>query len=417
VTLDAELRELAPRALGVLVRRHGSFEACEDAVQEALVAASRQWPQDGRPRNPLGWLITTASRRLVEVWRSESARRRREERYALEDPGAPGPGPADDDTLPLLFLCCHPVLTPPAQVALTLRALGGLTTAEIARALLVPETTVAQRISRAKSRIRAAGAHFLEPTAEEVAERLPSVLQTLYLVFTEGHTASSGPSLQRVELSTEAIRLARQLRAQLPDEGEVAGLLALMLLTDARRPARTTRHGALVPLAEHDRSLWDADKVAEGVALLTEVLPWATPGPFQLEAAIAAVHDEAPSAEQTDWPQILALYDAHALVAPGPMVTLGRVVAVAEVRGPAAGLAQLDVVAADPALARHYRVDVVRAHLLDRVGDRDGAREAYLRAALGTRSQPEQQYLLARAGGPGTTGARGSHSEETAGIP
>ncbi len=417
MTLDAELRELAPRALGVLVRRHGSFEACEDAVQEALVAASRQWPQDGRPRNPLGWLITTASRRLVEGWRSESARRRREERYALEDPGAPGPGSAHDDTLPLLFLCCHPALTPTAQVALTLRALGGLTTAEIARALLVPEPTVAQRISRAKSRIRAAGAHFVEPTDEEVAERLPAVLRTLYLVFTEGHTASSGPSLQRVELSTEAIRLARQLRAQLPHEGEVAGLLALMLLTDARLPARTTRHGALVPLAEQDRSRWDADMVAEGVALLSEVLPRAVPGPFQLEAAIAAVHDEAPSAEQTDWEQVLALYDVHTLVAPGPMVTLGRVVAVAEVRGPAVGLAELDVVATDPALVGHYRVDVVRAHLLDRLGDRDGARVAYLRAARATRSQPEQQYLRARAGGPDPAGARAQTTDETAGIP
>jgi RNA polymerase sigma factor (sigma-70 family) len=391
------LRELAPQVLGVLVRRHGDFADCEDAVQEALLAAATQWSAAGLPANPTGWLVTTASRRLIETWRSDSARKRREGNYAVGMP-PPGPVSAGDDTLTLYFLCCHPSLTASSQVALTLRALGGLTTAEIARALLVPEATVAQRISRAKARIREAGATFRAPTSAERQERLPAVLHVLYLVFNEGYTASSGPLLHRVELTAEAIRLARQLHAQLADEGEVAGLLALMLLTDARRPARSRPDGALVPLAEQDRSRWRQDAIEEGVALVTAMLPRATPGPYQVQAAIAAVHDEAPTAADTDWPQILALYEVLAALAPGPMVTLNWIVALAMVEGPAAGLEELDAAQADPGLAAHYRTSVVRAHLLDELGRPEEAREHYLRAARRTLSQPERAYLIARAG-------------------
>jgi RNA polymerase sigma factor (sigma-70 family) len=391
------LRELAPRVLGVLVRRNGDFDDCEDAVQEALLAASVSWPVDGVPQNPTGWLITTASRRLVEIWRKEAARRRREDSYVLEPGPPPGAVAEVDDPLALLFLCCHPELTMPSQVALTLRALGGLTTAEIARALLLPEATVGQRISRAKARIREAGAQFRTPTAAERDERLPAVLGTLYLIFNEGYTASSGDALHRVELTSEAIRLTRQLRASLPDEGEVAGLLALMLLTDARRGARAGPDGALIPLADQDRSRWDQAAIADGVAILEATLPVAKPGRYQLQAAIAAVHDEAADLDSTDWRQILALYDVLAALAPGPMVALNRTVAVAMVRGPAAALAELDDAAADPALRGHHRVDAVRAHLLDELGDREAARKHYLRAAQRTRSLPEQRYLLSRA--------------------
>jgi RNA polymerase sigma factor (sigma-70 family) len=391
------LRELAPRVLGVLVRRNGNFEDCEDAVQEALLAAAVSWPVDGVPKNPTGWLITASSRRLVETWRKEAARRRREDTFALEPAPPAGAVTEADDTLALLFLCCHPELAVPSQVALTLRALGGLTTAEIARALLLPEATVGQRVSRAKARIRDTGAQFRTPTAGERDERLPAVLRTLYLIFNEGYTATSGEALNRVELTSEAIRLTRQLRASLPDEGEVAGLLALMLLTDARRSARTGADGSLVPLAEQDRRRWDRAAIAEGVAIIEATLPVATPGLYQLQAAIAAVHDEAADADATDWPQILALYDVLAALAPGPMVALNRTVAIAMVRGPAAALAELDDAAADPALEGHHRVDAVRAHLLDELGDRDTAREYYLRAAQRTRSLPERRYLLARA--------------------
>ena len=391
------LRELAPRVLGVLVRRNGNFDDCEDAVQEALLAAAASWPVDGVPKNPTGWLITTSSRRLVEIWRKEAARRRREETYALEPAPPPGAAPEVDDTLALLFLCCHPELSVPSQVALTLRALGGLSTAEIARAVLVPEATVGQRISRAKARIRDTGAQFRTPTADERDERLPAVLHVLYLIFNEGYTATSGEALNRVELSSEAIRLTRQLRAILPEEGEVAGLLALMLLTDARRAARTRLDGALIPLAEQDRRRWDKAAIAEGVGIIEATLPVAKPGPYQLQAAIAAVHDEAADVTSTDWRQILALYDVLAALAPGPMVALNRTVAVAMVHGPAAALAELNEAAADPALSGHHRVDAVRAHLLDELGDQEGAREYYLRAAQRTRSLPERRYLLARA--------------------
>jgi RNA polymerase sigma factor (sigma-70 family) len=389
--IEEVLREQAPKVLSALVRRYGDFDGCEDAVQEALLAASLQWPGDGVPENPRSWLITVASRRRIEVLRSEAARTRREETVASWT--APEPATSEDDSLTLLMLCCHPALTPQSQVALTLRAVGGLTTGEIARAFLVPEATIGQRISRAKAKLQ--GARFALPPASEQPERLAAVLHVLYLVFNEGYTASSGESLHRVELSAEAIRLARQLRTQLPAEGEVAGLLALMLLTDARRPARTTAEGALVPLPEQDRSLWDAAAIAEGTELIASTLQTAPVGPYQLQAAIAAVHDEAERAEETDWRQILMLYELLESTAPGPMVTLNRIVAVAMVHGPAVGLGLLDD--ADPALKDHHRLAAVRAHLLELSGDRVAAREAYRSAAQRTQSVPEQLYLQSRA--------------------
>jgi RNA polymerase sigma factor (sigma-70 family) len=393
------LRELGPQVLGAVVRRHGDFDAAEDAVQEALLSAATSWSADALPVNPLGWLITAASRRLVDTWRNDSARRRREASEALREVPRDDPRSTVDDSLPLLFLCCHPALTPASQVALTLRAVGGLSTAEIARALLVPETTVGQRISRAKARIQAAGATFAEPTEAERAGRLPTVLQVLYLIFNEGYTSSSGSALHRVELTAEAIRLTRLLHQRLPQEGEVAGLLALMLLTEARRPARSRPDGALVPLDEQDRRLWDPVAIREGIELITATLPVATPGPYQIQAAIAAVHDEAAEAEDTDWPQILALYELLVALAPGPMVTLNRIVAVAMVRGPAVALAQLDAAADDPVLAGHHRLHAVRGHLLDRTGDHEAARAHYILAARGTKSLPEQRYLFAKGAG------------------
>jgi len=389
--IEELLREQAPQVLSALVRRYGDFDACEDAVQEALVAASQQWPGDGVPDNPRGWLITVAARRRIEVLRNEAARQRREETIAA----APDPAPASpvDDSLTLLMLCCHPSLTSQSQVALTLRAVGGLTTGEIARAFLVPEATIGQRISRAKAKLR--GARFALPPAAEQPERLAAVLHVLYLIFNEGYTASSGLSLHRVELSAEAIRLTRQLRSLLPQEGEVGGLLALMLLTDARRPARTTADGALVPLPEQDRARWDTQAIAEGTELIASTLRSAPVGPYQLQAAIAAVHDEAKRAEDTDWREILMLYELLETTAPGPMVTLNRTVAVAMVHGPAAGLALLDD--ADPALKDHHRLAAVRAHLLELAGDRAAARSAYQLAARLTQSVPEQRYLQTRA--------------------
>ncbi|MFI7596272.1 RNA polymerase sigma factor [Actinoplanes sp. NPDC049681] len=395
VLIEDLLRECAPQVLAAVVRRYGDFDACEDAVQEALLAAAQQWPVEGVPERPKNWLITVAARRRVEVVRSEVARRRREDAVRYEPPAAPVS--SVDDSLTLLLLCCHPALTVASQVALTLRAVGGLTTGEIARALLVPEATVGQRISRAKQRIRDAGATFRLPPPEEREARLVAVRQVLYLIFNEGYTASSGARLQRVELTAEAVRLTRQLRARLPDDGETAGLLALMLLTDARRPARSRPDGALVPLAEQDRSVWDHAAIAEGVSLITETLARAPIGPYQIQAAIAAIHDEAPRAEDTDWPQILRLYEILEALAPGPMVTLNRLVAVAEVHGPGTALEQLTTVAGEPALRAHHRVAAVRAHLLEKSGDRVAARAAYLEAARRTLSAPEQRYLTARA--------------------
>ncbi|TDD55703.1 sigma-70 family RNA polymerase sigma factor [Kribbella antibiotica] len=389
-SLEEVLRAEAPRVLSALVRRYGDFDACEDAVQEALLAASTQWPQDGVPDSPRSWLITVASRRRIEVLRSEAARVRRE---SLAGEVAPDSVSSVDDSLTLLMLCCHPELTTQSQVALTLRAVGGLTTGEIARAFLVPEATIGQRISRAKAKLQ--NARFALPPADELPARLTAVLHVLYLIFNEGYTASSGDSLHRAELSTEAIRLTRQLFDQLPFEGEVAGLLALMLLTDARRPARTTPEGHLVPLPDQDRSQWDSAAIAEGTDLITTTLATAPVGPYQLQAAIAAVHDEAAEADATDWPQILMLYELLESTAPGPMVTLNRIVAVAMVHGPPAGLALLDDV--DPALTDHHRLAAVRAHLLELAGDLVAARAAYLQASDLTQSTPEQHYLQSRA--------------------
>jgi len=385
------LRDLAPQVLATLVRKYGGFDACEDAVQEALIAAVTHWPEEGLPDNPRAWLVTVASRRRTELWRNETARRKREENVAALSPPDPEPASAVDDTLTLFFLCCHPALTQASQVALTLRAVGGLTTTEIAKAFLVPEATIGQRISRAKKTIKGDG-FPLSPTTE----RVNAVLHVLYLIFNEGYTATSGDALHRVELTTEAIRLTRQLRDQLPDDGEVAGLLALMLLTDARRPARTTDDGALVPLQEQDRTRWDADQIAEGDALITSTLKKAPIGQYQLQAAIAAVHDSAAKAVDTDWSEILGLYELLTTVAPSPMVTLNRLVAHAMVHGPAAGLTELSEAEKDPALADHHRVAAVRAHLLDLAGDHKAAVEHYRLAAAATSSGPERRYLEER---------------------
>ncbi|HZZ96330.1 MAG TPA: sigma-70 family RNA polymerase sigma factor [Jatrophihabitantaceae bacterium] len=389
------LREHGPAVLATVARRYQGFDVCEDAVQEALAAAATQWRAEGIPDNPRGWLVTAASRRWIEIWRSETARRRRED-IVVATERVDRPVVADrDDSLTLLFLCCHPALTPVSQIALTLRAVGGLTTAEIARALLVPQSTVAQRITRAKARIRDTGARFAMPDETERPARLAAVLHVLYLMFNEGYTASSGAKLHRVELSAEAIRLARQLGANLPTDGEVAGLLALMLLTDARRSARTNAAGNLVPLAEQDRRRWNHAAIAEGTALLTETLPVSTMGPYQVQAAIAAVHDQASTADETDWLQILGLYDVLATLAPGPIVTLNRIVALAMARGPAVGLRALELAA--PALGNLDRTMAVRAHLLDLAGRRDEAREHYLLAARSTHNLPERSYLESRA--------------------
>ncbi|MBB5873320.1 RNA polymerase sigma factor (sigma-70 family) [Allocatelliglobosispora scoriae] len=387
------LRRLAPQVLGALVRRYGHFDTAEDAVQEALLAAATQWPVEGLPDNPRAWLITVASRRLTDLLRSEQARRRREDDLARwELP--PGTVSDADDTLILLFLCCHPSLTPSSQIALTLRAVGGLTTAEVARAFLVPEATMTRRITRAKQAIRSSGIPFGMPPEPE---RLGAVLHVLYLIFNEGYATTAGPNLHRVELAVEAIRLARMVRALLPADGEVAGLLALMLLTDARRHARTGPGGELIPMAEQDRSRWNAGAIAEGVALLTEALPRGAIGPYQLQAAIAAVHDEAPSAAETDWPQILALYELLLRLSDNPVVALNHAVAVAMVHGPHAGLDLLSGVASDERMAADHRLPAVRAHLLELAGDLTGARESYLEAASLSSSLPQQRYLNTRA--------------------
>lgn len=400
--VEGLLRELAPQVLGVLVRRYGQLEACEDAVQEALLAAAARWEAEGPPDDPRAWLVTAASRRLVDEWRSESARRRREETAAaLETHSASGPpdqqGLHDvDDTLTLLFLCCHPSLSAPSQLALTLRAVGGLSTAEIAGAFLVPETTMAQRISRAKARIKSTGAGLELPPEPERTDRLRVVMQVLYLIFNEGYLASSGTTLRRTDLAAEAIRLARMLHRLVPADGEAAGLLALMLLTDARRAARTDADGIPVPLAEQRRELWDRAQIAEGIELLSHTLGAGEVGTYQLQAAIAAVHDEAADAEETDWSQILALYNVLEQVAPSPVVTLNRAVAVARVHGPRAGLTILGALGSDDR-TRLPRVETVRAHLLELAGDAPAARESYLRAARMTANLPEQRYLALRA--------------------
>jgi RNA polymerase sigma factor (sigma-70 family) len=390
------LRELAPRVLAVVARKYRDFDSAEDAVQEALLAAAQQWPTEGVPDSPEAWLVTAASRRLINIWRSDTARRRREELSGLMEPGtapaADDPVPDRDDTLRLLFLCCHPVLTASSAIALTLRAVGGLTTAEIAAAFLVPEATMAQRISRAKQRIHTSGVPFQLPSQENWRERLGAVLHVLYLVFNEGYASSSGGELIRTDLSREAIRLGREVHRLRPDEPEVAGLLALMLLTDARRQARMGPHGELIPLDRQDRGRWDQAAIAEGVELVSRTLRLGSVGPYQLQAAIAAVHDEAARAEETDWPQILALYGVLERVQANPMVTLNRAVALAMVDGPRAGLDLLSTL--DSSIGRHYRLAAVRGYLLEMAGDRAAAMTHLRTAAAGTGSKAEQRYLL-----------------------
>jgi RNA polymerase sigma factor (sigma-70 family) len=402
---EHQLRDLAPQVLGAVIRRFGDFSAAEDAVQEALIAAARQWPLEGVPDNPRGWLIHVAARRMTDHIRAELARRRREAFVVMQAPPEQQLAPAadeaaaldQDDTLILLFMCCHPALSRSSAIALTLRAVGGLTTAEIAGAFLVPEATMAQRISRAKQRVRSSGVAFRLPGSDERVERLGALLHVLYLIFNEGYATSSGPELQRTDLSNEAIRLARLVRNQMPDDGEVAGLLALMLLTDARRQARTGLEGELIPLAQQDRSLWNREAIAEGIALVTWALSRGSIGTYQLQAAIAAVHDESPRAEDTDWPQILALYGLLERMSENPMVTLNHAIALAMVQGPEAGLRRLETLDTDPRLAGHHRLDAVRAHLLEMAGDRDGAIAHYLEAAARTASIPERNYLNTRA--------------------
>ncbi len=391
------LRECAPQVLGTLVRRYGQFDACEDAVLESLLAAALQWNAAGVPESPRSWLVTVASRRLVDEWRSESARRRREESIALLDPIDPATVPNEDDTLTLLFTCCHPAISVPSQLALTLRAVGGLTTAEIANAFLVPEATMAQRISRAKQRIKSERVAFHLPAAGERADRLRVVLHVLYLIFNEGYTTSSGPTLLRADLTSEAIRLTRLLMHLVPGDAEAVGLLALMLLTDARRAARADPDGSIIPLADQQRALWSTAQIEEGVGLITSALGTARVGPYQVQAAIAAVHDEAPSADATDWPQILALYEVLEQVSPGPVVTLNRSVAVAMVNGPRAGLAVLGTLDANERMIHTHRLEAVRAHLLELAGEPVAARVSYLRAARMTASVPEQRYLALQA--------------------
>ena len=414
-TAENLLRELAPQVLGAIIRRFRDFSAAEDAVQEALLAAAVQWPDEGLPDNPRGWLIQVAARRLTDHLRADLARRRREAVVVMQAPAdeqvvpppsladfassfsGAGAAPEQDDTLILLFMCCHPALTRPSAIALTLRAVGGLTTAEIVNAFLVPEATMAQRISRAKKSIKTSGVPFGMPTDRQRAERLDAVLHVLYLIFNEGYTSSVGPNLQRTDLSNEAIRLTRAVHNLLPGDGEVAGLLALMLLTDARRPARSGPEGELIPLTEQDRTLWDREAIAEGIALVTATLSRGSVGPYQLQAAIASVHDEAPRADDTDWPQILALYGLLKRMSDNPMVTLNHAIATAMVQGPAAGLDLLNALDADERLAGRHRLDAVRAHLLEMSGNPQAAIRHYRAAAGRTTSVPERNYLVTKA--------------------
>ena len=409
------LRELAPQVLGAVVRRFGDFAAAEDAVQEALLAAAMQWPSEGLPDNPRGWLIHVAARRMTDQLRAELARRRREAIVVMQatddEQIVPGPDSGtreeQDDTLVLLFMCCHPALTRSSAIALTLRAVGGLTTAEIANAYLVPEATMAQRISRAKQRIKTSGIAFRLPAEKDRSERLAAVLHVLYLIFNEGYATSIGASLQRADLASEAIRLARAVHRLLPGDGEVAGLLALMLLTDARRAARTGPDGELISLDKQDRTLWDRRAIEDGVALVTAALSRGSIGAYQLQAAVAALHDEAARAEDTDWPQILALYGLLKRMSDNPMVALNHAIAAAMVEGPEAGLKLLHALDADPRIGGHYRLAAVRAHLLELAGNRDAAIAQYQFAAARTASVPERNYLTTQAARLAEAGASG----------
>ncbi|HYZ84679.1 MAG TPA: sigma-70 family RNA polymerase sigma factor [Bryobacteraceae bacterium] len=395
-------RELVPQVLGALVRRFRDFSAAEDAVQEALLAATLQWPREGLPANPRAWLIEVASRRMLDMLRANVARRQRESKVAVQPdavahPPDPDDGSSEDDTLVLLFMCCHPALTPTSAIALTLRAVGGLTTAEIARAFLVPESTMAQRISRAKQSIKASGVAFRLPSFEDRAARLRAVLHVLYLIFNEGYTSSFGPELHRPELSKEAIRLTQALHELLPNDAEVEGLLALMLLTDARGAARTGPHGELIPLTQQDRALWDQEQIKAGVALVTSALSKGSIGPYQLQAAIAAVHDEAARPEDTDWAQIVALYELLQHMSDNPMVVMNHAIAFAMVHGPAAGLERLRSIENDSRVSSGHRLDAVRAHLFEMAGEHHAAMEHYRRAAQRATSLPERDYLLTQA--------------------
>jgi RNA polymerase sigma factor (sigma-70 family) len=399
--IGALLRELTPQVLGLVVRRFRDFDAAEDAVQEASIAAVMQWPHDGVPDNPRAWLTQVALRKMADRIRSESARRRRETDVVKEaarvSEGDLDPVPVEDDALVLLFMCCHPALTRSSAIALTLRAVGGLTTAEIANAFLVPEGTMAQRIARAKQTIKASGIPFRMPNAEEREVRLRSVLHVLYLIFNEGYTATSGAHLRRADLSQEGIRLTRMALRLEPENTEIAGLLALMLLTDARRNARTGPNDELIPLAQQNRSLWDRKQIADGVALLAAALPKGSVGPYQLQAAIAAIHDEAERPEDTDWPQILALYELLKRMSENPMVILNHAIAAAMVHGPEEGLNLLDALREDRRIADHHRLDAVRAHLLEMAGDSQAAAKCYRAAAGKTVNLAERNYLLMQA--------------------
>ena len=394
------LRRLAPQVLGPVVRRYGNFDLAEDATQEALAAAAVSWPQDGLPGNPRGWLITVASRRLTDLLRSEQARQRREEtvaRWALTERSASRadePARATPTTRSCCCcMCCHPSLSVASQMALTLRAVGGLTAAEIARALLGSEQTVTRRITRAKRSIKVSGVPFALPAQDEMGGRLEAVLRVLYLIFNEGYSSTAGTALVRVDLAEEATRLVRALHETRPDDPEVAGLLALMLLVHARHRARMAPDGSLVPMAEQDRSRWDRGAIEEGIALVTAALPRGPIGPYQLQAAIAAVHDEAESYEATDWPQIAALYGVLLRLDDSPVVALNHAVAVSMVAGPPAGLALVQRLGADARVNADRRFHAVRGHLLEMAGDRAAAVEAYRAAARAATNLQQQRYL------------------------
>jgi RNA polymerase sigma factor (sigma-70 family) len=400
-----QFRELAPQVLGALVRRYGDFAGAEDAVQEALVAASMTWPEHGEPDDPRAWLVRVASRRLANQYRADDARRRREElagSWSIHRP--PEETPSNDDTLLLMLLCCHPTLSSGAAIPLTLRAVGGLTTREIAAAFLVPEATMAQRISRAKAKLREINGPFRLAAGEALAPGMAAVRQVLYLMFNEGYATSAGPQLGRPDLAVEATRLTRLLLGSLPDDPEVAGLLGLMLLSEARRPARTNGDGALVPLAEQDRSRWNRDLINEGLAYATAALRRGHVGAYGLQAAINALHAEAPSHEATRWADIATLYGRLERLTLNPVVRLNRAVAVAMVEGPAAGLELLSDL--DGPLGANHRLASVRAHLHERAGDRDAAIDGYRVAADRTLNLREREYLLIQAARVATYGCR-----------
>jgi RNA polymerase sigma factor (sigma-70 family) len=396
VAVERLLREVAPQALGALARRTGDFAGSEDAMQEALLVAVSAWPEDGVPDNPAAWLVRVASRRLVEQYRRDTARRRREDKVVADADRVPDAASAADDSLVLFFMCCHPSLTPASAIPLTLRAVGGLTTREIAAAFLVPEATMAQRISRAKAKVAASDEPFAMPTDENLPARLRSVLRVLYVMFTEGSTSTTGTALARPDLTAEAIRLTRGVHTTLTDDPEVAGLLALMLLTDARRPARVGPGGELVPLEEQDRSRWDRREIVEGIELITAAIRQGAMGEYQVQAAIAAVHDQAPRYEDTNWEQVAALYSRLEQMTGSPVVRLNRAVAVAMVDGPAAGLGLLDGLEGELG-AHHHRLHAVRAHLLERAGETDAALVEYRAAAGGATNQRERDHLTTRA--------------------